>query len=192
MISLNLLPPKERKGLYFRKITWLIWIYVGQLLIAFLIFALLLGLIWFFLSSQIKIVEEELNSYEVGIKKEALAELEEKIAQANAKITAIEKLQNEHKYSSLLFEEIVALMPTGTKLENINIQTQPATKKEPAKTKLALSGYAPRRENVLEIKDCLEKSIYFTEVESPLSNFVKATEINFNFSALIKEGQLKK
>lgn len=192
MITLNLLPSKEKRNLYLKKVNWLLRIYAGQFLIALFIFALLLGLIWFFLSSQIKIVDKELGSYEVGVKKEALLELNQKIAKANLQISAVEQLQKEHQYYSLLLEEIITLIPAGARLENINIQKQAATKKEPAKNKIALTGYAPVRNNVLQIKEGLEKSIYFTDIESPLSNFVKATDINFNFSGIIKEEELKK
>lgn len=192
MITLNLLPPDEKRGLYFQRISRLLWFYGGQILIAFFIFVLLSWLVWFFLNSQAKIIETELSSYEAGIKKEALTELNKKITEANAQIEAIDKIQATHQYFSLIFTEIAGLIPEEAYLESINIQKQPATEKEIAKTKIILSGYAPLRDNVIQIKKNLEKSIYFEELESPMSNFVKATDINFTFSAVIKETQLKK
>lgn len=192
MITLNLLPPEEKKNLYLKKVNELLWIYSGQILIAFFVFVLLSGLIWFYLSSQIKIVDKELNSYEIGIKKEAFDELNKKIEKANAQIMEIQKIQADHNYFSQLFEELVGLIPAGIRLENISIQPQATTKKETARITMNISGHAPTRDNVIKIKEGLENSIYFDEVESPLSNLVKAADIDFTFSAIINQKQLKK
>lgn len=191
MITLNLLPPQEKKNLYYNKLDNLVLICAGEILVAFLILIALFGVTLFTISSQIKIVQKEIDSYEVGIKKEALEELNQKIDKANEKIKRLDLLQENHiRYSGFL-EHVSFLIPESAKISNITIIQQAAAQNIPQKTIFNLHGLASSRDDVLKIKNGLESSVFLEEVETPLSNLVKATDIDFSFSATIKEDELK-
>ena len=52
---------------------------------------------------------------------------------------------------------------------------------------MAIAGHADERANVLEIKDKLEESDVFKDINSPLSNIVKERDISFIFNFSIND-----
>ena len=52
---------------------------------------------------------------------------------------------------------------------------------KPSKVKIALTGFSPRTEDLLQIRTSLEKDPLFGNFHFPPSNWINATNINFSF-----------
>jgi len=65
------------------------------------------------------------------------------------------------------------LTPPGVRLDALLINES---------NEATLNGYAQKREQIIVFKESLEKSGMFGEIENPLSNLVKQTDINFYFN----------
>lgn len=105
--------------------------------------------------------------------------LEGSIKNLNQRLILLDSFYTKQSRFSNTLEKIMEDMPSGIQLHNLSISTD--------LKKVTLTGYAPTREKVLEIKDNLEKSPEWTDVYAPLSNFVEPRDIDFHFSFIIRD-----
>ena len=76
------------------------------------------------------------------------------------------------------FRKIEQITPRGLYLINFSYQA--------SNNKVSLTGWAENRDKLLRFEKLLKETPYFGEVEAPLSNLIKQTDINFSF--IIKVG----
>lgn len=177
MIELNLLPPEEKKSLRLSQAQRWVVFYGSAILSSLLIFIILLAVIWFSLFIQITSLSASLDMAKQSQQGQDLGEQQNLIKDLNAKIQRVSQFEKNRKsYSTVLFA-LAKMMPAGTRLDRLTLDED---------NKMAIFGYATTREAVLNLKNSLEKSAVFTEVESPLSNLIKQTDINFSFTMTVK------
>jgi len=78
-----------------------------------------------------------------------------------------------------ILEKIYQAMPQGTFLRNFSFNR--------SKSQITFSGFCPTRDNLLELKENLEKEEIFEGVYFPPSNWVKPHDIDFSVSFEIKK-----
>ncbi len=183
MIELNLLPPPEKELLNLDQAQrWLVF-YGGAIVLLILGFVTLLGLVWFFILIQLKTYTLTIKNTESSFQGQSIEHQKSLIADFNQNLGKIDRTQQEHKFYSSVLAELANSMPAGARLEGLAIDETDL---------VTLSGFASKRSDVLLLKQVLEKSDSFTNVESPLSNLTKQTDINFSFKLKIKPAKLLK
>ncbi len=181
MLQLNLLPEKEKKNIRLTRMLYLIKIYSQGIIFALLIFIIFLLSIWLYLNIQLKGLKQILNFQLQTPLGKKIQNIENAIQSANQKLSKLNKIQSQQKTYGSFIEELSRLIPSSSHLENLILD---------AKTKkITINGYAPTREDVLSIKQALENSPFFTDLEWPLSNLTQTSQINFKFSFKIKDDQ---
>ncbi len=172
MIKLNLLPPQEKEILASEKIhRWVIF-YGSAILGILFIFAALLGVIWIFIGVQLKSVASNLEAIQNSFRGQDLKTQHTAVPNLNKYLEKIHGIQrNQKSYSSFLVA-LTKIMPEGIRLDSLSVDES---------NEVILNGYAPKRELVISFKDSLERSNLFENIESPLSNLIKETDINFYF-----------
>ncbi len=179
MLKFNLLPPQEKRELemsnFNRLITsLLIWFFV------FLItFGVLLASAYYSLSIIIDGQEKLVARFEGDENIGGLLELEEKIKNDNTLIKELNKKQEGIVLWTPILEEFSRITTEGLYLTNLNYQKE--------EEKVSIAGRASSRDKLLEFENKLKKSSYFVEVESPFSNLIKQTDINFSFILCLVE-----
>ena len=93
------------------------------------------------------------------------------IATINKKIKSIAKIQEEFIPWSKLFIVLSKKVPAGISLSKIDVNQDTKT--------LTVSGYSETRADFLAFKNSLENDPLFTNIESPVSNILKQTAIDF-------------
>lgn len=178
MIELNLLPPAEKRILELEQIQRWILFYASAILMILIIFVGLLAGIWSFLLVQHKSLASNLKSIQSNTAwGQTLIEQRESIKKINQELEQINRIQKNHQYYSRLLIGLADLIPEGVRLESISVDKQ---------GQMALYGFAPRRDQVIALKQNLEQSKFFENVESPLSNLTKQEAINFYFKLKLK------
>lgn len=183
MLKLNLLPPEEKNALMIEQSQRWIVFYGSAIAAILLIFAGLLGAIWLSINYQLKNAAAEFNSVQTSLKGRDLKSQEEQISQTNAFLKNLDNIQRGQKIYSDLLIALSDLVPPGAKLTSLTIDEKNA---------VALYGFAAQREQILAFKEALENSKLFKDIESPLSNLVKQTDINFYFNFNLQPDALNK
>jgi len=181
-MKLNLLPPKEKEKLELDNLNQLIFFLAIRIAIFLLIFTLLLITTYYCLSILLKEQKRLIEINENDIKIQQLVKMEEKIKNVNQQLHKINLKQKELVVWTPALEELSKITPSGVYLINFSYRL--------SNNEINLSGWAESRDKLINFKDSLEESALFVNLESPLSNLIKQTDINFSFTlepALLNE-----
>ncbi len=152
-----------------QKQRWL-FLYGGALLAIALIFLIFLAASRSFVTVQLNSADSGLLALQTGEKGLDLKNQQVLFTELNKTLETIVSRQAGQKRYSRLLAEIAGLTPSPIRLESLDAKSD---------GQLTLNGFAPRREDLLAFKSLLEQSKFFTAVENPLTNLVKAENINF-------------
>lgn len=176
MINLNLLPPKEKENIRLDLLDQRIIIIGGYLIAALLIFIVLLVVNLMIINFKISKSQNNFQDLQKKFAIEGFKDIQNKLKNINNKIKNIDQIQKNYPYYSTILEKIIAVIPNGAQISNISVTGK----------HINLAGFAANRDSVVNIKDSLEKSSDFGNINYPLSNFLQAENINFSFSFDIK------
>lgn len=176
MLNTNLLPPEEKRLVWFEETRRIILFFTLFVLVILLMGSILLlpSFLAFYIEQQefgrsIKLEEEA--SQKSGAQEILAASQKTKLA-----ISAVKELSSNSQKVSSLLENLLGDADSVI-LANVDIK----------KTgEVALSGTAPARPDLLNFEKKLRGSGIFQEISSPLSNIVREVKINF-----IMQGKLK-
>lgn len=177
MIKLNLLPSAEKELFKIDQIQRWVVFYGSVFFCSLLVFIILLAAIWFSLSIQIKSIGANLDIAKQNAPGQDLKTQQNLIKKLNAKIEKASQFEKNHKRYSTILLALAEVMPEGIKIERITIDE---------KNKMTISGYAQKREDMLTLKNSLEKSAFFTDINSPIANLIKQAAISFSLTMTIK------
>jgi Tfp pilus assembly protein PilN len=172
MIKLNLLPPPEKKEFARNQFQRWIIFYGVRIIGILLIFSFLLAIIWLYIDIQLQAANKDYNSIQTGLRGTDLKMQQEKTVLLNTTINKISLAQKNQKNYSGFLASLTNLVPPGIRLEAISLDKN---------NEGTLNGFAQKREQIIAYKDLLDKSGLFVNIENPLSNLVKQTDINFYF-----------
>jgi len=172
MLNLNLLPPYYKKEIRIRKVNSQI-LYISIFIFGvIIIFIFLLGLINLFLFIQSKKIDAKIKKINQELNLKKTKEYEKRIKEFNQMLIRIDEIEKEKVQFSPILEEISYLVPKEIKINAIYLN----------KSEININGFAPKRENLLHLKQVLENSKKFTDIKIPLSNLIKPQDIEFTVS----------
>lgn len=93
----------------------------------------------------------------------------------NQRLAFINKINQEKIYWAQILEKLSRIIPKNIKLTSLETSD-----------KIQIAGTAKTRDDVLLLQKALEQEKQFIELESPLSNFVKQSNVDFYFAFKIK------
>lgn len=175
MLNLNLLPPQEKEKLvYIWRARSLVVIASGFIMV-FVISLVLLLPTFFTLFFQ---KNEALRA--VALEKEAqertgLKERVEAVEQAGRLGGMVLEHESRRGLSFGLIESLLKNIPSNVRLESIKLQNQTR--------EVTIVGFAPARQDLLELLKNLEENPRIAKVSSPVANLIR--EVDIHFSILI-------
>lgn len=178
MLNLNLLPPLVKKELRIEKINRQLLTAGTLILVTLIIFALLLGLINLFLWLQTKSLQKQIIQTEAHLEMEQVEEFEESIKALNQALINLDERQTAQINYSTILNQLIQLIPTALQVRGLSLDNS---------GQMQLTGYAPTREQLLQLKENLENSPDFIQIEFPLSNLLKSREIDFSLTFQSKD-----
>jgi len=174
MLKLNLLPPEEKKRLELDRLGRLLASFSVHLAIGLAIFVLILVNAYFCIRILIKAQNDLVEVRQNDEKAQHQVKVESEIKQANQQARQIYIKQAGLTILTPILEEVSKIVPSGIYLTGLSYQA--------AENQINLSGRANNRDRLLAFEDSLKKSPHFREIEAPLSNLIKQTDINFSFT----------
>jgi len=174
MFKINLLPPQERKRLELTKFSFLLISFGIRLVIILIIFVIILITTYFSLLILVKSQDNSIEARQNDEKVQYQIEIEEKIKKVNQEANNIFIKQSEIIVWTPILEELSRINPNGLYLINFSYRS--------SSEQIDITGWAKDRDGLLKFEEMLKESSYFQEVESPLSNLIKQTDINFSFT----------
>lgn len=173
---INLLPPlekekniKERKG----RVLIIFWFY-GFFFLC--VFSIILFFVDSYIKNEIEIEKILLEAEEKKFEGKGIKEIQAQIAVANQLLSKASSFYASKPYFSDVIVKISENTPDGIYYGNLSVA---AGRDEKASFKFSLSGFAPSRESLFELKSNLESDGYFHNIDFPTSNWVKPENINF-------------
>jgi hypothetical protein len=178
---INLIPPKEKERILVERINKVVVIHWFLIFFFILCFILVLFSIKIYFKSQalsqdsmISVVKSQQELERVEWFKEEMRVINEKIKNQN------NYLKNRIYFSNII-ERIAKALP-----ENLKLNTFSTTLNEKGVVKVFVSGFALQREDLVALKERLEKEESISEVSFPASNWVKESNINFSATFNVK------
>src|SRR3989344_4822341 len=175
MIILNLLSPIKKQELRLAQL----YITIKNLIILILLFTIIIAVI-LLLSKMVvqnnfnRIVDQTTLTTKYG----QIFNRDIKIF--NSHLSAVEKIQKEYISWTDFLISFNQLIPDNVSLYTLNIN-----KNNKDGIKIYITGIAKTRDDLLKLKDNLEKNEMFSEVAIPLENLLKKNDISFNIKSNI-------
>jgi len=174
MFKVNLLPPQEKKKLELAELSRLLIFSAVRLVIILAIFILVLVNTYFCLRILINTQNDLIEIRQSDERAQRQAEVEEKIQRLNQDARKIYLKQNDLVLWIPILEDLSKIIPSGIYLINFSYRTSAG--------QIDLNGWASNRDKLLAFENSLKESSYFKDLESPLTNLIKQTDINFSFT----------
>ena len=176
-IKLNILPPEEKMiiaGRAGRRRILTLGIFGFGLNIIFLIIlSTILAYLLIQLSSEQQVVKQAQSSEE-GM---AFENIQKSVLAANKKLKDFSDLEKGSVTKSKFIEALIALRIPGIQFSQLSYDNE----------KINLEGKATTRDALIAFREALENSSSFGNLDAPLSNFLKQSDIDFSFSFTIKK-----
>lgn len=166
----NLLPPKYKKELKTEENLTLVFI----LEILFLVFLISFALVLFTIKTGVA-SSVEIQKILFGSKNSEFNQIrsaEESLNSINKELSGLDFFYKNRFDLSDFLERISALIPQGMYLNSFSYQKEGQ--------KIALSGFSPTVELLLEFKDNLEKQNDFKNISFPTATWLELSSIDFN------------
>lgn len=180
MIKLNLLSPNEKKY-YQTEITrrFIVFFSIGLSIIT-TVFIGLLVFSYFFISFQIEPIISQLEIERATEKVIKIEEFEKQIKETNQKISLLLSVKGQ---ATPITPLIIKLADASTEKDSYLKSFLLDRKNSIGK----MQGFSISRNQVIKIQENLKNESLFSEINSPYSNFLKQSNIDFIFDFKIKQ-----
>lgn len=170
MVILNLLSNEKKEELKFRKIYLIGKDFTFVLLIFTILISVILSLSNIILVNTFNNTVS--NSYLLGNSDHSF---KSDLNEVNKTLAGIKEIQSGFKEYDDLLIEITGYIPENISLTYLSIDS--------SSNKASFKGRALRREDLLELKNNMENSDIFKNIESPIANLLEKENINFTITA---------
>lgn len=181
MLTLNLLPPKEKRELRFETNRRFAMFAGVSGLMVLSIFAILLFSTKLYIDIQLEPLEGAIHEERERAEAKRTEEIEKEIQKAREQISHIAAIQQGIFYWSSILKEISRFPLEGIIFSSIALGESGAEKN------VKIVGYAEDRDHaLLGLEEAIKSHPRFYDLDSPSSNWIKERDINFVFSFKIR------
>lgn len=179
MTDLNLLPKKHRMELKRRIFTRMLYIITVFSFFWIFIFGTMIFAGIRFLSIQNNALEERIATTQNMREAEEVKEIEASIVDLNSLVTRIGQIEEDSSMEGpVILGKIARSTPAGIAVSRIAYNSKTSV--------VLVNGHADQRTQVITFKERLEADPAFLEVESPLSNLLQSTDVDFKFTITLE------
>lgn len=182
---INLLLPEEKRTLQEEE-KWKSTMILGILILVFLIWlSLILFSIKTFISGGVEAQKILYDQREKEFENPKIQSLQSNLTTFNLTLSRLDTFYQGQLNLTDILEKISKTLPVGTHLTSLSLSPKIEKKKEYL-LNCALAGFSPTQVKLLKFKENLEKEERFSEINFPLTNWVKPIDINFTVNFQIK------
>lgn len=137
-----------------------------------------------YMEREVKRLARETEAIKAVSNKEENAELKKRIQQLNSQMADFNTLSKDAPKWSGVLRSFARLVPSDVYIQTFNADI--------AKRQVNITGYAPRRDLVIALyNNIVADTEHFANIDYPLENVAKPTDVQFRFSFTVQEGVLK-
>lgn len=177
MLSLNLMSPQQRDTIRTR----VLFSFIERVITSIIAGLLILGVVLFLISTRMTERLTELSGRQILSSGYITTNRDIKVF--NGKLSRIQIIQDEIVPVSVLLTDVVERAPTGIDISLFDLSVSGES--------LKITGQAAVRDDVLDFESALIDSPYISELEAPISNLLRKTEVPFQFLAKPDLGALR-
>lgn len=172
---INLLPPQQKKELFYEE-RYKLLIILGISAVAFLLaFSLALFAVKIYISGKVQ-------SYRI-IASAMLQDEEGTITSANKKLENLSSFYANQPDPAGFLEKLSGVIPESAGLTSISL----VFSKKDGGFSASLHGFSPTREELLKFKKNLESEVKFKDINFPPANWVKPENIEFSVNLKVEK-----
>lgn len=184
MKEINLLPQSRQEELYYENIlqsaVLALWVSLASFV---LIFGVQQGM-KFYLESKAKNIAAQIQQLRGQVNKDQNAKIKSQIDVYNGQIADYQNLASANPKWSQVLKAFAPLPPAGINIISLSINSQDKS--------VAINGYSPTRDLVLTLyNNILQDKQDFYNIDYPLENLIKVTDVSFHFTFFIQDSLLK-
>lgn len=138
----------------------------------------------FFLKFEISQMQDKIQLQQQAVSTEQNQKLKKQLNDFNARLKNLVNLDEHQALWSEVVINFARLVPTDVAIDSFIADRQTG--------RIKIAGQAKTRESVLQLRNNLLGSEYFRDVNFPLSNLTRATNVNFRYNFFINENRLLK
>jgi len=177
MLTLNLIPLQLKKEIKFKRIHSLLKKMGSLLIVITIIIAIILLTAKLILQNNFNKVVEETTQITKSSQGYNI-----KVRDINSRLNQIVNIQNDFVAWSYLIENLADKTPAGITFNSVNINKENSS--------ILIRGIAKYRDDLLALKENMEKSTIYSAVEFPLQNILEKENINFEISAKVNLNEI--
>lgn len=174
MITLNLISPSQKEANNFQEN----YLLISKTIFIILIFLFLIASIFYgsevLLQNKLTIINNNIQNLSKQTEQKDFVDLEKSIKNFNLFLNQIDKIQNEYSIWSSFLIQVSKIVSSDINFKTFNINK--------TTTQFRITGIAKDRNILISFQQNLENSGLFTDIQSPISNFLSKENINFELS----------
>ena len=168
MIRLNLLSPAQKDALRLR----VLYALIERLIVTLVFFAFLSGILLILTKIQLSKNLTEIESRQILTAE--YVSVNDNVKALEQQIARIESLQRMATSPSSLIRDIAERTPAGIAIASLRFDIPSAS--------LEMTGVAARRDDLLSYETTLKESPFIKQLDSPISNLLRKTDVDFQFT----------
>lgn len=182
MIYLNLLPSSEKKIFRLACIEKIVNFYIAVVLAAVVLLVVVFAGAKYFLLLRADILGRSVTGQRMQEIEREILDTESMIRDFNFTIGAVQKIRKQEIGFYDILADLAEIVPDGVAISDLSYNFISG-----GAGNFVLGGKSGTREEFLIFMEKLEKSPYFKEINSPLSNVVKKENINFRIEFALEK-----
>jgi Tfp pilus assembly protein PilN len=180
-IGINLLPLSKKKEIQLAEQFRVVLVWEAVIFsVAVIFFGFVFG-VDYLLSCNLKLASDNKIDKSSGAQYETIKYYEHKFSEINSKISKVSSIASDQIYWLSLFSKLESAIPDKVDISGITTNN----------FSLYFTGKAETRDDLLSLKDNLEKESCFENINLPLSNLVSKENVIFQIDLEIKEECVK-
>ncbi|KXK30245.1 MAG: hypothetical protein UZ12_BCD005000602 [Bacteroidetes bacterium OLB12] len=184
MKIINLLPKEKQKELGYKRLFGALVVLVWVTAASFLLVVLVQMGEKVYFQGQRSFLESAIEDLKAQAGKEENAAIKAQVKQANDLVADYRSLTSQIPKFSKVVRAFVPLVPKGVNITSMKIDS--------ARKSIDINGFGPTRDLVIDLYDNIAaESELFPNIDYPLENVARPTDINFHFSFNINPELLK-
>lgn len=176
---INLLPPQEKEKIYKEQINRMIIIWSFIIIVFLIALALNLWAISIQLQNKITIKQIVTNSLNVELENPIMAEAEQEIQSFSRFLSIVKNLSPEGENIGFVLEKLDQALPENSYLLRFSYNLEDGL--------IEIKVFIPTREELRQLKNNLEKDVYFSDIEFPGSTLTESENIEFTAKLTISK-----
>lgn len=174
----NLLPKEDQSETRIDKISNFVAIFFFWVVLSLLILSLLFLVAYVYLKSEYNQISTQIDLQRQVVSKNENVRIKKELNDLNIRLFNLVNLDKYHGNWSEVILKFSGLLPADVAIDSFSADR--------STSRIQIIGVAKSRDSVLKLRENLLASDYFENVNFPLSNLIRPTEVSFRYTFFVK------